>query len=61
MTHKSQEISTKIQILYFQGHKSLAIFESALEAIVHLSNAVGPDLNPHLKNILGSVSVFQLF
>ncbi|XP_013420224.1 PACRG-like protein [Lingula anatina] len=34
------------------GDSEVTVFEAALDALVQLSRAVGPALNPHLKNLL---------
>ncbi|KAK7109054.1 PACRG-like protein [Littorina saxatilis] len=37
-------------------HPNNDVFERALDGLGHLSNAVGPALNPHLKNVLMALS-----
>ena len=39
------------------GHSDLAVFEGGLEAMIQLSNVVGPQLNPHLNKLLVPVSI----
>lgn len=34
------------------GHSDIAVFEGGLDAMVQLSNVVGPQLNPHLNKLL---------
>lgn len=40
-----------------QSHANNEVFERGLSALCHLSEAVGPALNPHLKNLLMAVSI----
>ena len=42
------------------GHSDLAVFEVGLDAMVQLSNVVGPQLNPHLNKLLVPVSIYEL-
>ena len=41
------------------GHSDLAVFEGGLDAMVQLSNVVGPRLNPHLNKLLVPVSIYE--
>jgi len=43
---------------FCQTHKDGTVFEAGVDAVATLSNAVGPALNPHLKNLLVPVSIF---
>ncbi|KAK3095621.1 hypothetical protein FSP39_016777 [Pinctada imbricata] len=38
------------------GHTDPSVFEAGLDSLIHLSDVVGPELNPYLKNLLVPVS-----
>ena len=46
---------------HFQIHPNNEVFERGLDGLIHLSDAVGPALNPHLKNLLMAVCGLTCF